>query len=115
MNCINSLITGLIDQKYHKFIVYAGQRPYTPGEQVIVRFPNGYGASIIKGLGTYGLELAVLKFTGSNPYDFDLIPYVPVTEDVLGYLDSRTLNRALKKIKKIDKYRRLIKWLIGKR
>ena len=55
-------------------------------EQTIYTFPNGYGASLIRGGTTSygGLELAVLDGDGNITYD------TPVTSDVLGYLTDGT-------------------------
>lgn len=52
------------------------------GVQAIWKFPNGYGASVVQGFGTYGVELAVLDANGNLTYD------TPVTSDVVGYIES---------------------------
>lgn len=57
------------------------------GGQIKVRFPNGYGASIIRHDGSYGgrqglFEVAVLGQDGSLCYT------TPVTDDVIGWLDT---------------------------
>ena len=72
------------------FIEYPGEFTETPflgGEHWTFNFPNGYGASVIRNLGSYGhesglWELAVLDDLGNLVYD------TPVTEDVLGWLDE---------------------------
>ena len=66
------------------------------GRQAIVSFPNGYGASIVRGSYTYGgdeglYELAVLK-DGHICYDTD------ITQDVIGWLNSDDVTRLLKLI-----------------
>lgn len=45
------------------------------------RFPNGYGASVINHMGSYGTELAVL-YHGSITYD------TPIANDVIGHIAS---------------------------
>jgi hypothetical protein len=57
--------------------------------QIIVSFENGYGASIISGPYSYGVELAVLDSEGHLTYD------TPITSDVLGHLTPDTLREAL--------------------
>ena len=76
--------------------MYTGytQRPLNGSEQRIFKFPNGCGASVIRGRGTYGgdqglWELAVLDAQGSIVYD------TPITDDVLGYLSEAEVNNAL--------------------
>lgn len=68
-----------------------------------LRFPNDYGASIIVGTGTYGLELAVIHFIGDND-QWDLDYDTPITDDVIGYLDESSLTEILNKIKNLGKY-----------
>ena len=59
-------------------------QPYAMNNQVqvIYKFPNGYGASLIHGLGSYGIELAVL-------YDGELTYNTPITDDVVGNIKSQ--------------------------
>ena len=62
----------------------------TTGTQVVVRYPNGYGASVVSGPYTYGgadglYEMAVLRFRGDGN-GFDLVYDTAVTNDVIGWL-----------------------------
>ena len=58
-----------------------------------IMFPNGYGASIIKGSGSYGVELAVITDEGLY-YDTD------ITDDVIGNIENlEELNGYLERIK----------------
>ena len=73
------------------------------GVQCIVFFPNGYGASIIKGPGTYGYEqglyeLAVLKGDADSA---DLCYTTPITGDVIGNLGEAAVCRAITRIEKL--------------
>lgn len=68
------------------------------GKQTIVRFRNGYGASVVDHAMSYGVELAVLKFADGESPDFDLCYDTPITDDVLGYLTPETLREALEAI-----------------
>lgn len=67
------------------------------GNQAVVEFENGYGASIVTGSSFYytskssPYELAVLK-GGALCYD------TPVTDDVLGHLTSSDVSETLAKI-----------------
>ena len=75
--------------------------PMGIGEQCIVQFPNGYGASIVKGPHTYGgpqglYELAVFGKDGGITYD------TPITNDVLGYLSEEEIEKTLTDIKNLD-------------
>jgi len=69
------------------------------GIQKIYKFPNGYGASIIKGPYTYGgkdgkWELAVLK--GEELcYDTD------ITSDVIGHLNDPEIDAVLRQIERL--------------
>lgn len=73
------------------------------GEQWVFRFPNGYGASVIRGHYTYGgaaglYELGVIKFDGD---DWGLTYATPVTEDVLGHLTEAEVADVLRKIEEL--------------
>ena len=74
--------------------------PMGMGEQCIVRFPNGFAASIVKGPYTYGgpeglYEIAVFDKEGNITYD------TPITDDVLGYLNETDVSDTLIKIKEL--------------
>jgi hypothetical protein len=76
-------------------------RPSHPmGEQATAFFPNGYGASVIRGPASYGgdeglYELAVLK---GSAEDFNLDYTTPLTDDVLGHLSPEDVTEALRQI-----------------
>ena len=62
-------------------------------QRIRIMFPNGYGASIIKGDGSYGVELAVLSDEGVC-YDTE------ITDDVIGNIENlEELNGYLERIK----------------
>lgn len=68
-------------------------------ERYVVDFPNGYGASIIRGAGSYGgdkglWELAVTK-NGNLCYDTE------ITDDVLGCLEEDEVLETMEKIAKL--------------
>ena len=74
--------------------------PMGMGQQCIVQFSNGYGASIVQGPHTYGgsdglYELAVFGKDGSISYD------TPVTSDVEGYLTEDMVTGLLEQIQKL--------------
>lgn len=61
-----------------------------------IEFPNGYGASVVRGPGTYGgpeglYELAVLH-GGIIAYD------TPITDDVLGWLTEGDVTERLSEV-----------------
>ena len=78
--------------------------PHTEGpcksvtkEHCVFKFDNGYGASVIRGFGSYGYqdglyELAVLGPGGRLVYD------TPITDDVLGHLTPDEVNDLLDRI-----------------
>lgn len=73
------------------------------GTQVVIFFPNGYGASIIKNPYSYGedkglFEMAVIK---GNKDGWKVCYDTPVTNDVLGYLNSEDINKYLEQIEKL--------------
>jgi predicted dehydrogenase len=56
------------------------------GIQVIFKFDNGYGASVINHAGSYETELGVIKFYGD---EWSLCYDTPITDDVIGYIQTR--------------------------
>lgn len=76
-----------------------------PGtEHHIYKFPNGYGASVIRGRGSYGgqsglWELAVIKITGPRPDDWSIARTRLTRGDtVTGWLSAGELAGWLKRI-----------------
>lgn len=70
------------------------------GERALIQYPNGYGASIVRGGpfyttgGTY--ELAVLNDEGEVDYS------THITSDVLGYLSEKEVTNILKDIFELE-------------
>lgn len=71
------------------------------GVQVVFRFPNNYGASVVKHHFSYGVELAVIKFTSNDADDWDICYDTPITDDVIGWLDAESLQSILIEIKSL--------------
>ena len=70
------------------------------GAQAIVKFNNGYGASVITGWQFYtdkdhSYELAVLGKDGKLDYT------TPITNDVCGHLNEEDVNELLLKIENL--------------
>jgi hypothetical protein len=79
----------LIDEEFKPFM-YHGDGYETHGH-IILRFPNGYGASVVNGRGTYKLELAKIFFVDeAGEYD--------VCEEPHGYLDKEKMNNLIREI-----------------
>jgi hypothetical protein len=70
------------------------------GNQIVWRFPNGYGASVIRHTYSYGLELAVLYwYDETDPHTaFHLTYSTPITDDVLGHLAPEDVAPLLERI-----------------
>ena len=73
-------------------------------QHYIFKFPNDYGASVIKGYGSYGyeddlFELALIKFYDSEDYDLFYDETGTFEGCVVGYLTNERINELLKEIK----------------
>ena len=69
------------------------------GIQKVYKFPNGYGASVIRHKGSYGYskglwELAVLE-GDELCYDTE------ITDDVIGHLNDPEVDRLLRRIQQL--------------
>lgn len=72
-------------------------------EQLLFRFENGYGASVIYTVGSYGfsaglMELAVIYW---DNFDWHLTYSTKITDDVIGFLNIEQVEELLGKIKKL--------------
>lgn len=78
------------------------------GTQRLYRFKNGYGASVICTPMSYGgdqghYELAVLWLLDTEGFkNFDLIYDTEVTDDVVGHLPEKAVDKILAKIEKLQ-------------
>lgn len=73
------------------------------GVQAMAFFGNGYGASVIRGYGTYGgedglYELAVIKANGDDPLGWDICYDSGITEDVIGHMTEEEVTDILQQI-----------------
>lgn len=73
------------------------------GVQYLFRFPNDYGASVVKHYGSYGhdrdlWELAVLVFDGDM---WELTYDTEITDDVEGYLTDQDVLELLERIRNL--------------
>ena len=65
--------------------------------QTIYKFPNGYGASVIKLNYIYfGIEIAVLRFDENGNWGIDYS--TPITNDVIGGLNRKERDYVLQQI-----------------
>lgn len=65
--------------------------------QTIYKFPNGYGASVIKFNYVYfGIEIAALRFDKNGKWDIDYS--TPITNDVIGGLNEESRDSVLQQI-----------------
>jgi hypothetical protein len=77
---------------------------YMNGIQVMVKFENNYGASVVKHDSSYGgkdglYELAVIEYDKSG--DWDICYDTPITDDVLGYLTEDNVTDYLTQIEQL--------------
>mgnify|MGYP003351550110 FL=1 len=69
-------------------------------KQVVLKFPNNYGASLVQGPYTYGgkeglYEIAVLSFDNET---WQICYDTPITDDVIGYLTEKEVMDTLQQI-----------------
>ena len=72
--------------------------------QTIYKFPNGYGASVIKFNYVYfgiGIEIAVLRFNEDGNFSIDY--GTPLTNDVIGGLNEESRDSVLQQIFELEK------------
>ena len=87
----------MISEKFKEFICIDEEHEIFKGRMVRYRFPNGYGASVIEGEKSYGLELAVLEFSESEYGD----TASEFTDDVIGFIDDEELDEILERISRL--------------
>ena len=88
-----------------RFIAFDEQN--NSGYQMIVKFDNGFGASIINNIYSHTrndqeFELAVIEKTGEEQNDWELCYTTYITDDVIGYLPEKEVTEILYKIKDLE-------------
>lgn len=73
------------------------------GLQLLYRFDNGFGASVVRFRGSFGgtegkWELAVIHYTGEDEYSFEVRYDTAVTHSLLGFLSDAEVEELLTKI-----------------
>lgn len=81
------------------------ERNLNGGTQTLHKFDNGYGASVVFHLGSYGSdqglkELAVIKFYEGDKWH--LCYETEITDDVLGYLTDEDVADLLVRIEALE-------------
>lgn len=87
----------MISEKFKEYIFIDEEHDIFKGRMVRYRFPNGYGASVIEGEDSYGLELLVLEFSESDYGD----TATEFTDDILGFIDDEELDEILERISRL--------------
>lgn len=87
-------IEPVIDTPLKAFMI-CGEYIAEPYHQILFRFPDGYGASVVTGYGT-GIEMAKILF--DDAASADEVDYILVDEPIKN-LDRYELNELLIKIK----------------
>lgn len=73
------------------------------GFQMVFRFRNGYGASVVCHKGSYGgdqgrYELAVVMWHSEKDNDWSITYSTPITNDVLGHLEQSDVLDVLNQV-----------------
>ena len=89
---------------YRQYILFS--RELHGGNQMTMKFPNGYGASVIQHSSSYGheenlVELAVIKFYGPGTWDWKLCYETEITDDVIGHLTKEECIKLFERIKNL--------------
>ena len=77
------------------------EAPFMVGKKARMMFDNGFGVSVVSHTFSYGgkdgkYELAVLDSDGQLTYE------TPITNDVMGYLESEEVTNIMKDIQNLD-------------
>lgn len=77
----------------------AETRPLYDGIQHRYRFPNGYGASVVRHYGSYGSDQGLWELAVTVNAEDDRLTYAtPITDDVLGRLTEADVASTLNAI-----------------
>ena len=88
-------VINFVEHKH--FVEY--NKEYT---QHLFKFPNGYGASVVRNQYSYGGEEGLFELAVLDEYD-ELTYNTPITNDVLGWLSEGDVLRTLNRIEELTK------------
>ncbi len=92
----------MIIEELKEFVIRDEMRPFS-GRQVMYRFPNGFGASVVNGrilhIFDFYVELAVVKYSNKDDNKFELTYDTPITNDVELPANDEELKDMLLRIK----------------
>ena len=99
------MYTKLKYDKYKEFLKKEDNHSFYDGYHWVFKFPNGYGASVIKHSGSYGnendlFELGVIMYDENG--EWELCYTTTITNDVIGYLNNDEVLELLEKIKNYE-------------
>ena len=102
------MYTKLKYDKFEKYLYEANKEKVLRQEsyQYIFKFDNGYGASVVKNIGSYGherdlFELAVIIFVGEFEWELCYESKITGDVDVIGYLTNDDVLNLLEAIKNL--------------
>lgn len=92
--------------KLDDVVTSAEHRKAHDGDQAVIFFRNGFGASVVRRSYSYGgpeglYELAVIVKDEKDPSGFQLTHETPVTDNVLGWLTADDVVEKLKEISQL--------------
>ena len=100
------MYTELKYDGFEKYLYEATKETLSHKEnyQYIFKFDNGYGASVIKNIMSYGhakdlFELAVIEFI--DEFTWKICCSTDITDDVIGYLTNDEVLDLLERIKNL--------------
>lgn len=78
------------------------------GTQRLYQFDNGFGASVVRFLGSYGFEedlweLAVVQYSDDDIHKFSITYDTEITDDVIGHLTEDEVDEILNRIERLPK------------
>ena len=88
---------------FEKFLISDEPDSVLQGAHYVFKFDNGYGASVIKHIGSFGYqddlwELAVIMFDGD---DWDLCYTTEISNDVIGWQTDEDIRVLLERIQSL--------------